>query len=76
MKINIGGQLSFYLPGFPRQLEVPLEEPTRLCEVLANLGIPVAEVYLFVVNGELVDPQIALVAPVDEVKLYPPVNGG
>jgi len=76
MKIYLGGQLSFHLPGFPRQVEVPLEEPTRLSEVLADLGIPIAEVYLFAVNGELVDPLVALVTQDDEVKLYPPVNGG
>jgi sulfur carrier protein ThiS len=76
MNLNLGGQFSFYLPGFPRQLEVQLEEPTRLSEILARLGIPMAEIYLVVVNGELVDPRTAMVSPYDEVKLYPSVNGG
>jgi sulfur carrier protein ThiS len=76
MKLNFGGQLSFYLPGHPRHLEVQLDGPTMLSEVLANLGIPIAEVYLVAVNGEMVDPHKTLVSQEDEVKVYPPVDGG
>jgi len=76
MKLNLGGQLSFYLPGHPRYLEVQLDGPTLLSEVLASLGIPIAEVYLVAVNGEMVDPHNTLVSQEDEVKLYPPVDGG
>lgn len=76
MKITLGGQLSYHLPGHPRHLEVQLEAPSRLEEVLTGLGIPVPEIYLVVVNGELVELQTALVSQQDEVKLYPPVDGG
>ena len=76
MKLHLGGQFSFYLPGHPRQVEVELEEPARLSEVLAGLGIPIAEIHLVTVNGELVDLQETLVSQQDEVKLYPPVSGG
>ena len=76
MKLNLGGQLSFYLPGHPRRLEVQLDGPTWLRDVLTNLGIPIAEIYLVAVNGEMVDPQNTLVSQEDEVKLYPPVDGG
>ena len=76
MKIYTGGQLSFYMPDFSRQLEVPLKEPTRLSEVLANLGIPIAEIYLAAVNGEMVDPHVVMVTQTDDVRLYPPVDGG
>jgi sulfur carrier protein ThiS len=76
MKLNLGGQLSFYLPGHPRQLEVQLDGPTWLSDVLTNLGIPIAEIYLVAVNGEMVDPHNTLVSQEDEVKLYPPVDGG
>jgi len=76
MKLNLGGQLSFYLPGHPRQLEVQLDGPTLLSEVLANLGIPIAEIYLVAVNGEMVDPHNTLVSQEDNVKLFPPVDGG
>jgi sulfur carrier protein ThiS len=76
MKLHLGGQFSFYLPGHPRQVELHLEEPTQLREILAGLGIPVAEINLAIINGELVDLQDALVTQQDEVQLYPPVSGG
>jgi sulfur carrier protein ThiS len=76
MKLNLGGQLSFYLLGHPRQLEVQLDGPTWLSDVLTNLGIPFAEIYLVAVNSEMVDPHNTLVSQEDEVKLYPPVDGG
>jgi molybdopterin converting factor small subunit len=76
MKLLLGGHLSFYLPGFPRQLEVQLEVPNRLSGVLENLGIPNGEIYLVVVNGEYVEPHSTLVAQDDEVKIYPPMDGG
>ena len=76
MKLNLGGQLSFYLPGHPRQLDVQLDGPTLLSEVLASLGIPIAEIYIVTFKGEMVDPHNTLVSQEDEVKLYPPVDGG
>ena len=76
MKLHLGGQFSFYLPGHPSQVDVPLDEPARLSAVLESLGIPAAEIHLVVVNGELVDLQAAVVSQADEVKLYPPVSGG
>jgi sulfur carrier protein ThiS len=76
MKLYLGGQLSFYLPGHPSRVEVELEETTRLSEVLTKLGIPVPEIGLATINGEMVDLQEAMVSPQDEVKIYPPVSGG
>lgn len=76
MKLHLSGQLAFYLPGRRTPVEVQLEGPARLSEVLAGLGIPAAEVYITAVNGEIVDPQEATVSPEDEVKLFPPVSGG
>jgi sulfur carrier protein ThiS len=76
MRLHLGGQFSFYLPGHPRWVEVELKEPARLSEVLAGLGIPVAEINLAVVNGQIVDLQEAFVSAQDEVKLFPPVGGG
>lgn len=76
MRLHLGGQFSFYLPGHPPQVELELEEPARLSDVLARLGIPAGEIGLAAVNGELVDPQEAFVSPQDVVKLYPPVSGG
>jgi sulfur carrier protein ThiS len=77
MKLKLGGQLSFYLPGKPSEVEVKLESPTLLSEVLAKLGVPFGEVYLVVVNGELQsEPKAAIVSQDDEVKVFPPIDGG
>ena len=76
MKLHLGGLFSFYIPGHPHQVEVELEEPTRLSDVLTELGIPVAEINLVIVNGELVNLRDAVVSQQDEVKVYPPVSGG
>ena len=40
------------------------------------LGVPIAEVQLAVLNGELVNLSETLVSDDDEVRLYPPVGGG
>lgn len=76
MRLHLGGQFSFYFPDHPRQLEIQLEGPVRLSDVLTGLGIPLAEINLVTVNGELVDLQEATVLQFDEVKIYPPVSGG
>ena len=76
MKLHLGGQFSFYLSGNPRNVELQLDEPVQLSQILVRLGIPVAEIHLVSVNGELVDLQKAWVSQQDEVKLYPPVSGG
>lgn len=76
MKLYAGGHLDFYLPQRRNRLELELKEPTRLSELLTGLGIPLAEVHLVVINGQLVDLQEATVSGQDEVKLYPAVNGG
>jgi sulfur carrier protein ThiS len=76
MKLNLGGQLSFYLPGKPPRVQVQLDSPTLLSEVLAKLGVPFSEVLLVVVNGELVEPKAAIVSQDDEVKIFPPMDGG
>lgn len=76
MKLHLGGLFSFYIPGHPHQVEVRLEEPAHLSDVLVGMGIPVAEINLVVVNGEIVNLQDALVSQQDEVKVYPPVSGG
>jgi len=76
MKLKLGGQLSFYHPCKSPQVEVQLDSPTLLREVLAKLGVPFGEVFLVVVNGELVEPKDALISQDDEVKVFPPMDGG
>ncbi len=76
MKLYLGSYYSFFLPHFPREINIELKKSIRLSEILVNLGIPMGEVYLVVVNNELVDPQVKYVSQNDEVSLHPPVAGG
>jgi len=76
MKLQLGGHLPFYAHDRQGKLEVPLKEPARLSEVLSKLGIPISEVYLTVVNGELVTLEEITVSDSDDVRLFPPMDGG
>lgn len=76
MRIYLGGHLNFYHPQKEAWLEVNLQKPTPLKAVLEASGIPLGEVYLVVINGELVDMQKTTVSDHSEVKLFPPVGGG
>jgi sulfur carrier protein ThiS len=76
MRLHLGGYLSFFGSARQEKIEVPLKEPARLSEVLSQLGIPVSEVYLTVLNGDLVTLDETLVSDSDEVRLYPPIDGG
>ena len=76
MKLHLYGNLPFFVPKRQEDLEIPLQEPACLGEVLAKLGIPASEVYLTVVNGEQVFMDETQVDDSDEVRLYPPIDGG
>lgn len=76
MRIYLGGHLKFYHPQKDNWLEVELEQLTPLRVILDDSGIPLGEVDLVVINGELVDLQEAIVSEQDEVKLFPAVGGG
>jgi sulfur carrier protein ThiS len=76
MKLFLGGQFSLYIPGHPPSVDVDLAEPARLSEILSGLGIPVADIHLVVVNGQLVEMEEAVVNDQDIVKIFPPVGGG
>jgi sulfur carrier protein ThiS len=76
MRLYLGGYLDFYNPQPGRWLEVELKQPARLSGVLAELRIPIEDVQLFVLNGELVDINETMVSEQDEVKLFPPIGGG
>ena len=75
MRIYLGGYLSAYAAG-QHWLEVEVQAPARLREVLQRANVPPGEVYLVCVNGVMVDAEEAQVGPGDEVRLYPPVDGG
>jgi sulfur carrier protein ThiS len=76
MILHAGGHLIFYLPQKKADLDLTLEGPTRLVDVLAKLNIPGGEVVLVVVNGELAELATAIVTDNDRVELFPPIGGG
>jgi sulfur carrier protein ThiS len=76
MRLYLGGFFSFYFPGRPQWLEIELPEPLPLRQVLEQQGIPLGEVALIVLNQELVELDQAIVTNGDEVRLYPPIDGG
>jgi sulfur carrier protein ThiS len=76
MKLYAGGFLTFYTPGQQPEIEHPLAEAVKLDEILADIGIPVGEVQLTVLNGVIVDLHQAIVRDQDMVKVFPGVDGG
>ncbi len=76
MRIYLGGHLSFYHPRKEQWLEVGLEHPTLLVDVLNGARIPLGEVQLVAVNGEIADLHSILISDQDEVKIFSAVGGG
>lgn len=76
MKLYLGSHLSWYAPGKQAELEIPLAAPALLSAILAQLGVPLAEVAIAAVNGNLVSLRDARVAESDRVELFPANGGG
>ena len=76
MKLHLGGYLPFFASAKQEKIEILLKKPARLSDVLLQVGIPVAEVYLTVLNGEQVILDETLVKDSDDVRLYSPIDGG
>ena len=76
MRLHFGGHLNFYEPQKRTWVDVPVSAPTRLLDVLAQLGVPSAEVAIVSVNGNAVTMEDAIVSDADRVEVYPPVGGG
>lgn len=76
MQLHLGAHLSWYAPQRRSKLELPLDGPTPLGDVLRRLNLPPGEVALAVVNNELVSVAHAQVVDSDHVRLYPPVGAG
>ena len=76
MRIYLGGHLNFYHPQKENWLDVELDQPRLLRDVLESSGIPLGEVHMTVVNGEIVEVQDVLVSSQDEVKIFSAVGGG
>ncbi len=76
MEIYLGGNLNFYHPQKQKWLEVEFDQPTSLVTVLQAAGIPLGEIQLVVINGEIAELSTATITDSDQVKLFPPVGGG
>jgi sulfur carrier protein ThiS len=76
MRIFLGGHLNFYHPHKDRWLEVTLECPKPLTDILDQACIPLAEVQLVAINGEVTALQNTMVTEQDEVKVFSAVGGG
>lgn len=76
MRIYLGGYLNFYHPKKENWLAVELKGATALSKLLSTAGIPLEEVNLVAINGEVVDLKDAIVSEGDEVKVFSPVGGG
>jgi sulfur carrier protein ThiS len=76
MRLYLGGHLDFYNPQAGGWLEIRLNQPTALGEVLNQQGIPAGEVQMVILNGELAELETAIVSNQDEVKLFSAVGGG
>ena len=76
MRIYLGGHLNFYHPQKENWLQIELDQPTLLKDVLIRSGIPLGEVYMIVVNCEIANLEDAVITEQDEVKVFSPVGGG
>jgi molybdopterin converting factor small subunit len=76
MRIYLGAHLNFYHPNKEKWLQIDLEHPKPLDEILEMAGIPKGEVHMVVLNDEISDLEGQIISPQDEVKLFPAVGGG
>jgi molybdopterin converting factor small subunit len=60
-------------PGVPFEMDVP--EGTTLGELAIHLHIPPEEVRIAFVGGR-VQPELWVLAPADEIGIFPPIGGG
>ncbi len=76
MNVHLGGHLGYYGPQKQSRFTVHLDTPMRLTELLAQLGVPIAEVAVAAINGEPTDVQAAIIQDGDRLDLLPPIGGG
>jgi sulfur carrier protein ThiS len=76
MKLYIGSYFAFYTSDSNHWVEIELDKPTRLADIVTVLGIPFAEIYLVVLNDRLVESPNTIVSNDDIVRLYPAIDGG
>ena len=78
MKVHLWGELGFYGPGRNSKFEFPLGRSMPLLEALALMGVPVADIAVLGLNGEVVhvDEPGLFVTDADRIDCFPPSSGG
>lgn len=76
MSLHLGGYLNQYDAQKRKDIDLELTSPRLLKDVLAQLGIPFGEIFLVVVNSELVPLDEAWAKPGDRIEIFPPMGGG
>jgi sulfur carrier protein ThiS len=78
VKVHLFGELGFYGPGREGRFEHPIEGEQLLLDVLAELGVPAADVAVCGLNGEVVrlDDPALVVRDEDRLDLFPATSGG
>lgn len=87
MRVHLGGHLSWYDSGKRSWLELEFETISAVIQdgrsdqltpagLAQRLGLPRGEIALVALNGRVVDPDTAQLAPDDKVEFYPPIGGG
>jgi sulfur carrier protein ThiS len=76
MKLYLGSYFAFYTSDSNHWVEIELDKPVRLADIVTELGIPLAEIYLVVLNDRLVKSPNTIVSNDDIVRLYPAIDGG
>jgi sulfur carrier protein ThiS len=76
MRLHLGGHLNYFDAQQRANLEIELVGKQRLEDVLDRLKIPIGEIFLVSINGEVVALEDAWIQQDDQVQLYPPMGGG
>jgi sulfur carrier protein ThiS len=76
MRLHLGGNLPFFSPGHTANIDISLHKITSLKDILIQIGIPLGEIFLITLNGELISSYDIRVTDSDEVRVYPPIDGG
>lgn len=76
MKLYLGSYFAFYTSSRNHWVDMELSKPTRLVDIVSKIGIPIAEIYLVVVNDQLMESPNTVLSNDDIVRLYPAIGGG
>jgi hypothetical protein len=78
VRVHLWGELGFYGPGKQGRFEFRIDHTVPVADALRLIGVPVADVAVLGLNGELVrldDPTI-MVSDGDRIDCFPPTSGG